>query len=402
MTRPAAGPSRGAAFSIARASSAAASLAAGALAEGFGRKASAQGTPAPLPPPAAPANGGKRPQRVALIGADHYHATSTPNYLQILQRESLDIVGIHAPEPGYADKWAEQYKTVAYTDYRKMFETTKPDFVVALGHHAAMPAEFRYLVSVGVPFVMEKPWGADDWTINELADLAESKKAWVALPMPFRYGQFAQTATRLREAGQLGTISHALFRFNQPGIQRYYNLGSGWMLDREGGGRRSADRPGHPTDSICCDSSAVKNRRSWPPRSATAMSSQRRRGLCLRHHVHAERRHPLQRGGLHISDAECRRPIWIPIKAQLLSAEKAFLRGGGGTGTESIDVITDTGLTQEKPPEGYLGGWPRVVHECLDRLATNQPPPATPRDMARAATLAWDAYRIAHEPVAKS
>jgi hypothetical protein len=60
-------------------------------------------------------------------------------------------------------------------------------------------------------------------------------------------------------------------------------------------------------------------------------------------------------------------------------------------------VISDSGASQEKPPDGYLGGWPRVVHECLDRLARNEPPPATPRDMACAATLAWDAYRLAGE-----
>src|SRR5712692_491183 len=40
----------------------------------------------------------KRPQRVAIIGVDHYHATSTPNYLRILQNQKLDILGVHAPD----------------------------------------------------------------------------------------------------------------------------------------------------------------------------------------------------------------------------------------------------------------------------------------------------------------
>ena len=30
---------------------------------------------------------GRRTERVAVVGADHYHATSTPNYLRILQGE---------------------------------------------------------------------------------------------------------------------------------------------------------------------------------------------------------------------------------------------------------------------------------------------------------------------------
>lgn len=41
-----------------------------------------------------------------------------------------------------------------------MLEKTKPEFVVALGHHAAMPAAFRFLVESGTPFLMEKPWGS--------------------------------------------------------------------------------------------------------------------------------------------------------------------------------------------------------------------------------------------------
>jgi hypothetical protein len=125
---------------------------------------------------------GRRPQRVAVIGVDHYHATSTPNYLRILQGERVDILGVHAPDAAIAAKWAGQYNSTPYTDYRLMIEKTKPEFVVALGRHVAMPAEFRFLVDTGIPFLMEKPWGIDDKTVNELADLAESKHAW-AVPL---------------------------------------------------------------------------------------------------------------------------------------------------------------------------------------------------------------------------
>jgi hypothetical protein len=122
----------------------------------------------------------RRPQRVAVVGADHYHATSTPNYLRILKGQKVDLVGVHAPDAAIAAKWAAEYGSTPYTDYRVMIDRTKPEFVIALGHHAAMPAEFRFLVSTGVPFLMEKPWGIDAKTVNELADLAESRKAWAA------------------------------------------------------------------------------------------------------------------------------------------------------------------------------------------------------------------------------
>src|SRR5579863_1043841 len=38
-------------------------------------------------------------QRVAVIGAGHYHATAAPGYLKILQNLKLDIVGIHDFDP---------------------------------------------------------------------------------------------------------------------------------------------------------------------------------------------------------------------------------------------------------------------------------------------------------------
>src|SRR4029434_231734 len=180
---------------------------------------------------------GRRPQRVAVIGVDHYHATSTPNYLRILQREHLDILGVHAPDAAVAAKWATQYGSTPYTDYRAMIDKTKPELVLGLGRHVAMPAEFRFLVETGIPFLMEKPWGIDDKTVNELADLAESKRAWAAVPMPFRYSLFAETAVEMRQRNELGTISHMLFRFNQPGVQRYLELGSPWMLSKADAGR---------------------------------------------------------------------------------------------------------------------------------------------------------------------
>ena len=93
----------------------------------------------------ARAAAGRRPQRVAVVGVDHYHATSTPNYLRLLQGQKVDIVGIHAPDDAMASKWAAQYASVADMHYRATIEKTKPEFVVALGRHAAMPAEFRYL-----------------------------------------------------------------------------------------------------------------------------------------------------------------------------------------------------------------------------------------------------------------
>jgi predicted dehydrogenase len=330
----------------------------------------------------------KRPQRVAIIGVDHYHATSTPNYLRILQGQKLDILGVHAPDAAIAAKWATEYRSTPYTDYRQMLDKTKPEFVVALGHHAAMPAEFRFLVESGVPFLMEKPWGIDAKTVNELADLAESKKAWAAVPMPFRYSVFAETAIAMRNKGELGTISHGLMRFNQPGIQRYRDLGSPWMLSKaETGGGALINLGIHGFD-LC------RYLTGEEPKVVAAVTSHSIHKLEIEDYAHVTLRTPS--GVIFLNEASYTFPGTGSDQERKISAEKAFLRATT-TGGEGVQVSGPGRNETIKAPEGYLSGWPRVVNECLDRIGRGEPPPATPRDCARAVSLIFDSYRMAGE-----
>src|SRR5579864_1180183 len=149
---------------------------------------------------------GRRPQRVAVIGAGHYHATLAPFYLKILQHEKLDIVGVHDPDRAVAEDRAKRCGSTAYTDYRVMIDKTKPEFVLSLNRHIEMPAAFRFLVDTGIPFLAEKPWGTDDKTVNELAAYAEKKNAWACAPMSFRYSWWTETARKMVKSGELGTI----------------------------------------------------------------------------------------------------------------------------------------------------------------------------------------------------
>jgi predicted dehydrogenase len=330
----------------------------------------------------------KRPQRVAIIGVDHYHATSTPNYLRILQSQKLDIAGVHAPDASTASKWAAQYGSTPYTDYRTMIEKTKPEFVVALGHHAAMPAEFRFLVETRIPFLMEKPWGIDAKTVNELADLAETRKAWAAVPMPFRYSWFAETVVAMRDKGELGTISHGLMRFNQPGIQRYRDLGSPWMLSKaETGGGALINLGIHGFD-LC------RHLTREEPTVVSAVTSHAIHKLEIEDYAHVTLRTPS--GVIFLNEASYTFPGNGSDQERKISAEKAFLRATT-TGGEGVQIEGPGRNETVKAPDGYLSGWPRVVNECLDRIGRGDPPPATPRDCARAVSLVFDAYRMAGE-----
>jgi predicted dehydrogenase len=334
----------------------------------------------------------RRPQRVAVIGVNHYHATSTPNYLRILQSEKVDILGVHAPDDAIAAKWAGEYNSTPYTDYRAMIEKTKPEFIVALGKHVAMPAEFRFLVDTGIPFLMEKPWGIDDKTVNELADLAEAKHAWAAVPMPFRYSMFAETALEMRQRNELGTISHMLFRFNQPGVQRYLDLGSPWMLSKaDAGGGALINLGIHGIDLF-------RYITSEEPQVVSAVTSHAVHKREVEDYAHVTLKTPS--GIVFLNEASYTYPGTGGDQERKLSAQKMFLRATT-SGGEGVQIVGPGRDETRRAPEGYLSGWPRVVHECLDRIGRGEPPPASARDCARAVSLIFDAYRMAGE-VARS
>jgi predicted dehydrogenase len=331
---------------------------------------------------------GRRPQRVAVIGVDHYHATSTPNYLRILQGEKVDILGVHAPDEAIAAKWAGEYNSTPYTDYRAMIEKTKPEFIVALGKHVAMPAEFRFLVDTGIPFLMEKPWGIDDKTVNELADLAESKHAWAAVPMPFRYSMFAEAAVEMRQRNELGTISHMLFRFNQPGVQRYVDLGSPWMLSKaDAGGGALINLGIHGIDLF-------RYITSEEPQVVSAVTSHAVHKREVEDYAHVTLKTPS--GIVFLNEASYTYPGTGGDQERKLSAQKMFLRATT-SGGEGVQIVGPGRDETRRAPEGYLSGWPRVVHECLDRIGRGEPPPASARDCARAVSLIFDAYRMSVE-----
>jgi len=333
---------------------------------------------------------GRRPQRVAVVGANHYHATSTPNYLRILQSERVEIVGVHAPEGAIAAKWAMEYGSAPYTDYRAMIEKTKPEFVIALGRHSAMPAEFRFLVESGVPFLMEKPWGIDDKTVNALADLAESKKAWAAVPMPFRYSMLAETATAMRDRGELGPISHMLFRFNQPGVQRYIDLGSPWMLSKADAGGGALLNLGIHGFDLC------RYLTGEEPTVVSAVTSRSMTGGEVEDYAHVTLRTPS--GVIFLNEASYTFPGTAGDQERKLSAKNVFLRATT-TGGEGVQIVGPGRDETRRAPEGYVFGWPKVVKECLDRVGRGDPPPATARDCARAVSLVFDAYRKSGEKI---
>lgn len=178
--------------------------------------------------------------RVAAIGVGHWHALYDAAYLRHLAAmPDVEIVGLHDPDAAVAaGRAAAVGNPPVFTDYRELLVATRPDFVVALGAHAAMADVAHYLIDHGHPFVMEKPMGLNAGEVAAIAARAAALDAFVAVPLAWRYQPFVVHARRLLAEGRFGPLSHVYFRLNRPTSARYPAWDSGWMLDpaQSGGG----------------------------------------------------------------------------------------------------------------------------------------------------------------------
>jgi predicted dehydrogenase len=177
--------------------------------------------------------------RVAAIEVSHWHALNDAAYLRhLIAMPDVELVAIQDSDASLvAKRAAEVGNPPTYTDYRKMLELTRPDFVVALGRHSQMAAIAHDLLDAGYPFLMEKPMGVSAAEVEQVAAKAAKQKAFVAVPLAQRYGAFATRARELLAAKRFGPLSHIYVRINRPAPPRYPAWDCAWMLDpAEAGG----------------------------------------------------------------------------------------------------------------------------------------------------------------------
>ena len=82
------------------------------------------------------------PKRVAAIDVSHWHSAYDAAYLRILRDLGCDIVGVSDRDERIARNRAERFGGTPFTDYRRMIEARRPEFVIALGRHCEMPETF--------------------------------------------------------------------------------------------------------------------------------------------------------------------------------------------------------------------------------------------------------------------
>ena len=161
--------------------------------------------------------------KVALIGAggwgnQHARIFST--------RPDVELCGIVGRTWEKTQARADAYRTRAYTDIEQMLDCEMPDFVSLClpnqGHFAAT----LQIIEAEIPLLVEKPLTFDLDEADVLLAAAEKRDLFFAINFNHRYAVPAQKAKEAIEAGDLGKITFATWRFGGEGGQThpYANL----------------------------------------------------------------------------------------------------------------------------------------------------------------------------------
>lgn len=164
--------------------------------------------------------------RIGFIGVSHWHSA---HFLHAVAARADDtIVGVADAAPGYADRWASELGTDAYSDHRLMCEKTKPDLVIVLGRPADMAATAEYLIESDLPVMMEKPAGVNVAEVRRVKELVDAKQAFFTVPFPLRFGRLARLVAEHSPGEEL---TYASFRAWSGTPGRYRQSGLDWNLD---------------------------------------------------------------------------------------------------------------------------------------------------------------------------
>lgn len=167
--------------------------------------------------------------RIAFLGVSHWHV---PLYFPGIPEGS--IVAVSDADAELAKRFADQLNCACYTEWRKLLDEVRPDFVFAFARHCDMKEMALELIARGIPFTMEKPMGMSAADVEEIIDAAEKVNAFCAIPFVWRY---SDTVAQLKESLLHGKIIHMCYRFIAGPPSRYLKT-SPWMLSTEtaGGG----------------------------------------------------------------------------------------------------------------------------------------------------------------------
>jgi predicted dehydrogenase len=171
----------------------------------------------------------------------------------------------------------------------------------------------------------------------------------------------------------------------RPGVQRYRDQDSAWMLNRrEAGGGVLLNLGVHGFD-------LARYLTGEEPEVVGAVTSNAIFGLDVEDYAAVTLRTP--------SGAVCHIEVGYTYPTgtgrddeRVIATDRLLLRDGDGHG---CTIVRAGGEEVAPEPAGYASMWSGVVADCLARVRRGEPPPTTPEDAARAVGLVFEAYERA-------
>jgi predicted dehydrogenase len=169
---------------------------------------------------------GRVPLRVGLIGVGHWHA---PLHAAAVEAAGAGIAAVWDVDAATASNFARQWHCPAADSVEAVLDAA--GIVVVMGRPATVPALAKAVLAAGKPMILEKPAAISAAGLAPLLAQARSRDAFVAVPLPNRFGPAMEERARLAAEGRAGPVAHAHFRLVNGPPGRYVADGVGWMLD---------------------------------------------------------------------------------------------------------------------------------------------------------------------------
>jgi predicted dehydrogenase len=148
--------------------------------------------------------------KLAVVGTGGWAA----QHARILsRRRDVELVGIVGRDPGRTAARASEFDTAPFTDIDTMLDEARPDLVTVCLPNEVHFEPTLHLLRRGVPLLVEKPLVFDLEEADALLDEAERRHTFFAINLNHRYAEPVQRAKAAIDAGELGDIVFATWRF---------------------------------------------------------------------------------------------------------------------------------------------------------------------------------------------
>jgi myo-inositol 2-dehydrogenase/D-chiro-inositol 1-dehydrogenase len=152
--------------------------------------------------------------KVALVGAGGWGL----QHARIFQaRKDVSFCAVVGRNPEKTKARAESFGTNAYTDIGEMLEKEQPDLVsLCLPNQGHFEATLQ-IIQAGFPLLVEKPLVFDLKEADILLNEAAKRNVFFAINFNHRYAKPVQLAHEAIQAGKLGDLTFASWRFGGEG-----------------------------------------------------------------------------------------------------------------------------------------------------------------------------------------